>query len=85
MLLVYKSFVFTGIAETAIELSNIVDKCISLALEKHSTYNYTEISSIAVNMIIIGKLMAIWHSMTCNSFSVYLLANYCNKTTNREN
>lgn len=66
-------FDLIGIKETAIELSNIVDKCISLALEKHNTHIYAVISDNAANMIKMGKLTTIWH-LTCNSHTANLLA-----------
>jgi hypothetical protein len=70
-----ESFDLTGIKETAIELSNtrIVDKCISLALEKHSTHIYAVISDNAANMIKMGELTKIRH-LTCNSHTANLLA-----------
>ncbi|KAL4154108.1 hypothetical protein QTP88_001941 [Uroleucon formosanum] len=71
--LVLESFDLTGTKETALELCNIVDKCISLALEKHNTNIYAVISDNAANMIKMGKLTTIWR-LTCNNHTANLLA-----------
>lgn len=63
----------TGTKETASELFNKVDKCISLALEKHNTNIYAVISDNVANMIKMGKLTTIWH-LICNSHTTNLLA-----------
>ncbi|KAL4153714.1 hypothetical protein QTP88_001547 [Uroleucon formosanum] len=68
-----ESFDLTGTKETTLEVCNIVDKCISLALEKHNTNIYAVISDNAANMIKMDKLTAIWH-LTCNSHTANLLA-----------
>jgi len=68
-----ESFDLTGTKETALELCYIVEKCISLALEKHNTNIYAVISDNAANMIKMGKLTTIWH-LTCNSHTANLLA-----------
>jgi len=63
----------TGTKETASQLCNIVDRCISLALDKHNTNIYAVISDNAANMIKMRKLTTIWH-LTCNSHTANLFA-----------
>jgi len=68
-----KTWDLTGISETAMILTEIVEEAMTIAKEKYNINIYAVVSDNASSMILMGKSVKIWH-VTCGSHSGNLLA-----------